>query len=258
MREESEHYEQWPVFDGTEAHLLKLVRTIAAMANTEGGAIHVPRVAGDPADLSAARLIQAVNRHVAPRVKGIETSQRSDGSVLIHVDESFTKPHVFTNEATESDGARPLFSAGQIWVRRGSADCPAGGEDVVRLVREAASRFLERLSIGIRDPAFSFELTDAGGVPVHLAEDEESVPVSPNLARLYPYTTKSLAQELGRPTNWVATAAKVLRLKDSRDNAYGVPSPSGGRIVQWRYSAHALKEIRRTLEGDPQWNPYHQ
>jgi hypothetical protein len=78
------------------------------------------------------------------------------------------------------------------------------------------------------------------------------------IARDQPVRDDCAFQELGRPINWVATAAKVLRLKESRDNAYGVPSPGGGRVVQWRYSAHALKEIRKMLEGDPQWNPYHQ
>ena len=71
------------------------------------------------------------------------------------------------------------------------------------------------------------------------------------------YTTKTLAIELGRPTNWVATAAKVLRLKERRENAYGVPGPGGGRVVQWRYSDHALRLLEEKIAGDPHWNPYH-
>ena len=98
---------------------------------------------------------------------------------------------------------------------------------------------------------------DSAGIAVHLAEDEEAVPVSPNLARLYPYTTKTLGRRLGRTTNWVATASKVLRLKESRDNAYGVPAPGGDRVVQWRYSDHALHVLEEKLRADPSWDPYH-
>ncbi len=81
------------------------------------------------------------------------------------------------------------------------------------------------------------------------------MPVSPNLARLDPFTAKSLAARLGKTTNWVATAVKVLRLKESRENAFGVPSPSG-RIIQWRYSEHALRLVQDKLDADPGWNPY--
>ncbi len=180
--------------------------------------------------------------------------------MAIQVAESDSKPHVFTTEGTFTDAAgapQSMFHAGQVWVRRDGRDAVGGGDDLQRLVREAASRFLERLSIGLRDPSFSLLLTDSAGLPVHLADDEESVPVSPNLARLYPYTTKTLACELGKPANWVATAAKVMRLKDGRENAYGVPSASGGRVVQWRYSRQALRHLRDKLSQDPDWNPYH-
>ena len=103
------------------------------------------------------------------------------------------------------------------------------------MIRAAASRFLERLSIGIRDPAFSLRLSNSEGIPVRLAGDEESVPVSPNLDRLYPYTTTTLGERLDKSLNWTATAIKVLRLTTDREHAYGVPSPTG-RIIQWRYS----------------------
>lgn len=255
MDPEPDDIQRLGIFDSSAEQQLRLIRTIVAMANTRGGTIEIGRVDGDRAPLEAQQITEAVNRYLAPRLKGIECARRVDGSLAIHVPESDTKPHVFTARGGPEEAV--VFHAGQIWVRDGTADRPAGGDDLVRFVREAASQFLERLSIGIRDPSFSLRLTEAGGIPVHLAEDEESVPVSPNLARLYPYTTKTLAQELGKPTNWVATAAKVLKLKESRENAYGVPAPSGGRVIQWRYSMHALREIEHMLEQDPEWNPYH-
>lgn len=259
MTAELEQYEEIPVYGGRDEQRFALVRTIAAMANTAGGSIHLLRVEGEQAPLDSARLEESVARYVAPRVKGIESAWRSDGSLVIHVPESDAKPHVIHREGVDGavGGPRAAFHAGQIWVRRGPEDRTADSEDVQRLVREAASRFLERLSIGIRDPSFALRLTEEAGIPVHLVEDDDAVPVSPNLARLYPYTTKTLAAELGWPRNWVAMAAKVLRLKASRENAYGVPSAGGGRIIQWRYSTHALKEIQSRLERNPLWNPYH-
>ncbi len=241
------------VFDGSNELRLRLVRTIAALANTAGGTIHIERVEGD--GLESARLAETVNRHVSPRLRGIESSREADGSVRIHVAESDAKPHVFTGRGPDAGPA--VFHAGQIWVRRNGEEHAAGGEEVQQMVREAASQLLERLSIGLRDPSFSLRLTDSAGIAVHLAEDEEAVPVSPNLARLYPYTTKTLARRLGKPTNWVATAAKVLRLKDSRENAYGVPAPDGTRVVQWRYSEHARSVLTERLDADRDWNPYH-
>ncbi|MCH6552374.1 MAG: glycosyltransferase family 2 protein [Planctomycetes bacterium] len=149
-----------------------------------------------------------------------------------------------------------VFHPGQIWVGHGSDVAPATADKVQEMIRAAASRFLERLSIGIRDPAFSLRLTESEGTPVHLAESEESVPVSPNLERLYPYTTKTLGEKLCRTTNWVAMAVKVLRLKESKEFAYGVSSPTG-RIIQWRYSEPACGRLCEKLERYPEWDPYH-
>ncbi|MHC4415539.1 MAG: AlbA family DNA-binding domain-containing protein [Planctomycetota bacterium] len=260
MIEEPERSQQMSVYDGSEEQRLRLVRTVAAMANTRGGTVRIERVAGRRGELDGPHVTELVSRYIEPRLKGIESASWTDGSVVVHVPESDSKPHVFIRNGCRPGGeagpAPPLFWAGQIWVRRGSEDRAGSGDDIQRIVREAASHFLERLSIGIRDPSFSLKLTDAAGISVRLAEDEEAVPVSPNLARLYPYTAKTLAGELRRPTNWVATAVKVLRLKTDRENAYGVPSPSG-RIIQWRYSERALGTLRDRLAEDPEWNPYH-
>ena len=223
------------------------------MANSGGGTIWIEHVEAHREHLEAAALAGDVNRYVAPRVTGIAAEPGPHGSVAIDVRDSDAKPHVFTR--TEDVAESGAFHPGQIWVRRDSSNRPGDGEDVQRLVREAASAFLERLSIGVRDPAFTLRLTESAGIAVHLAEDEESVPVSPNLARLYPFTAKSLAARLGKTTNWVATAVKVLRLKESRENAFGVPSPSG-RIIQWRYSEHAWRLVQDKLDADPGWNPY--
>ena len=250
---------------GSERDHLRLIRSIVAVANSGGGRIVVhPKAPAGPSDeLEAATLEAAVNRYVAPRLTGLHCEPAPDGAVMVAVAESPAAPHVFihdgSTESEETGDGKPVtavFHCGQIWVRRGAQEQPASAQDVQRMVRAAASRFLERLSIGIRDPAFSFRLSNSEGIPVRLAGDEESVPVSPNLDRLYPYTTKTLGESLGKSLNWAAIASKVLRLKADREYAYGVPSPTG-RIIQWRYSDKTHELLAAKLAENPAWDPYH-
>ncbi len=250
---------------GSEPDQLRLIRSIVAMANSGGGRIVVhPKAPAGPSDvLEAATLEAAVNGYVAPRLSHLHCEPAPQRAVIVTVPDSPAGPHVFTCDgSTESeqtgDGEEvtAVFHCGQIWVRRGAREQPASAEDVQRMIRAAASQFLERLSIGIRDPAFSLRLSNSEGIPVRLAGDEEAVPVSPNLDRLYPYTTKTMGESLGKSLNWAAIAIKVLRLKADREYAYGVPSPTG-RIVQWRYSEKAYELLGARLAEDPAWDPYH-
>ena len=257
MRSQADQLERVSAYHGSDEQRLGLVRSIAALANSGGGTVLVERVEAGGPQLETPAIAELVNGYLTPPLRHVVSSRQDDGSIAIDVPDSGARPHLFARDGSCGDG-RALFHTGQIWVRRDGANRPGDAEDVRRLVREAAAEFLERLSIGVRDPSFALRLTDSAGIAVHLAEDEESVPVSPNLARLYPYTTKTLGQRLGRTTNWVATASKVLRLKESRDNAYGVPAPGGDRIVQWRYSDHALHVLEGKLREDPSWDPYHQ
>ncbi|MHC4099664.1 MAG: AlbA family DNA-binding domain-containing protein [Planctomycetota bacterium] len=257
MSPQAGQLERVSVYRGGHEQKLELVRSIAALANSGGGTVLVERVEAGGSHLETPAVAEMVNRYLAPPLRNLVSIRQDDGSIAIDVPDSGSRPHLFARDGSVGDG-ESLFHTGQIWVRRNGVNRPGDAEDVRRLVREAAAEFLERLSIGVRDPSFALRLTESAGIAVHLAEDEESVPVSPNLARLYPYTTKTLGQRLGRTTNWVATASKVLRLKDSRDNAYGVPAPGGDRIVQWRYSDHALHVLEGKLRADPSWDPYHE
>lgn len=250
---------------GSEPDRLRLIRSIVAMANSGGGRIVVhPKAPAGPSDeLEAATLEAAVNGYVAPRLSRLHCEPAPQSAVIVSVPDSPAGPHVFIHdgsverEETGDGGPLPaVFHCGQIWVRRGAQEQPASARDVQQMVRAAASRFLERLSIGILDPAFSLRLTNSEGIPVRLAGDEEAVPVSPNLDRLYPYTTKTMGESLGKSLNWTAIAIKVLRLKADRQYAYGVPSPTG-RIVQWRYSEKAHELLGARLAEDPAWDPYH-
>ena len=196
MSAQTQQHERVLLYGPGDEQRLQFVGTIVAMANTGGGTIHISRVEGDRQRLESAAVAGLVSGFVAPRVRGIESTLHTDGSVVIHGPESETKPHVITRDGmcSDADGRqRSVFHTGQVWVRRGGENRPAGPDDLQQMVRESASQLLKHLSIGLRDPAFSLKLTDSQGIPVRLAEDEASVPVSPNLARLYPYTTKTLA-----------------------------------------------------------------
>jgi hypothetical protein len=257
MGSQADQLERVSAYQGSHEQALELVRAIAALANSGGGRVLVERVDAGATQLETPAIAELIRRYLAPPLHHVAARRQDDGSIAIDVPDSGARPHLFVREGSCGDG-RALFHEGQIWVRRDGVNRSADAEEVRRLVREAAAEFLERLSIGVRDPSFALRLTESAGIAVHLAEDEESVPVSPNLARLYPYTTKTLGQRLGRTTNWVATASKVLRLKESRDNAYGVPAPGGVRVVQWRYSDHALHVLEGMLREDPSWDPYHE
>ncbi len=245
-----------PVYDGSDAVRSALIRAIVAMANTRGGRVVVESVRAGAAELEPAAIRQRLDLHVAPRLRGVDPARGDGGCVVVNVRASDAGPHVFVGEGpVTGPGGERAWHAGQVWVREGGRSRPASGGDLQRMVREAASAFLERLSVGMRDPA-ALRLVDEGeSIPVRLAADEEAVPVAPNLARLYPHTATTLARALGRPTNWAAAAVKALRLKDAREYGYGVPSP-GGRVVQWRYSDRALERLREELARDPAWAPY--
>ncbi len=65
-------------YGDSDEQRLRLIATIAAMANTRGGTIRVGRVAGGPASLETPTVTEAVNEYVAPRIKGIESVAQSD------------------------------------------------------------------------------------------------------------------------------------------------------------------------------------
>src|SRR5262245_5440869 len=71
-----------------------LVRTIVAMANTQGGRILLQSIEGDPASLELDRLDDVVNAYVAPQLRGIASTVKLDGAVETVVPESELKPQV--------------------------------------------------------------------------------------------------------------------------------------------------------------------
>lgn len=262
-----------------------LVRTIVAMANTRGGELHLERVSCKAADLDSARLDDLVNRFVAPRIGAISSEPTEQGGVVIRVEDSDQKPHVFTDELKYEDKRgkeRAAFHRGQILVRHSTKTEPADGDDVDKILRFRIGRFLRQLSVSVNNHDIPLRLTDDEGLPIHLVEgpDGQAFSLDPSLAvrasqdgqlsvRLcndpgapavrvevaeqYPYTTGQLAAKLGTSMNQVARAAKALRLKE--DPTYH-REISTGRSTIPKYSDAALARLKAKWDQDPAWNPW--
>jgi hypothetical protein len=258
-----------------------LVKTIVAMANTRGGRIVLQAVEGDPVD--SQQLEELIASYVEPRVRGLTATAALDGAVQITVPESERKPHVFTAELSYQYKGRAhgLFFPGQIWVRHSSKNEPAGAEDVERMLRERASRFLEDLSVTIIDPAFplrfprepapatephALTLADVESetklrvdgqaeLAIRVTTDPDAAPVNIDINRTYPFTTRALGEAVGKSLNWAATAVRALHLKGDLGFHYPVRN-ADGRVVVNKYSEAALAKLREKLTNAPEWNPW--
>jgi hypothetical protein len=261
-----------------------LVKTIVAMANTRGGRIVLQSVEGDPAAFDAQHLEELIAAYAEPRVPGLRASVALDGSVEITVPQSELKPHVFTAELgyQHKGRQRGIFFPGQIWVRHSSKNEPAGAEDLERMLRERASRFLGDLSVTITNPAFPLRLPPHEVVPapkdqapgdisdidaaklrvdrlaelaIRVTTDPDAAAVNIDINRTYPFTTSALGEAVGRGVNWAAAAVRALRLKNDLQYHYPVCN-ADGRVVVNKYSEGALQRVREKLASEPEWNPW--
>lgn len=262
-----------------------LVRTIVAMANTCGGELILQRISCKPADLDSARLDDLVNKYVAPRVGSISSAEAEGGGMVITVEDSPEKPHVFTDELKFKDDRgrqKVAFHRGQILVRHSSKTEPADGDDVARIVRYRIGDFFQQMGVSIHNQDIPLRLTDDEGLPIHLVEAPDGQPFSLDpakgvvvsqegklsvrptnnpdapsvridVAEHYPYTTSQLAAKLGTGMNQVARAARVLELKG--DPAFHREISTGKSTIP-KYSEAAHDVLKAKWDGDPQWNPF--
>ena len=101
MSAQPQQHERVLLYAGGDEQQLQLVATIAAMANTGGGTIHISRVEGDRQRLEAAAVAGLVSGFVAPRVRGIESTLHTDGSVVIQVPYSVVAGDAFPSGSRE-------------------------------------------------------------------------------------------------------------------------------------------------------------
>jgi len=242
-------YAAVPAYAGTEPEAARLVRSIAAMANTAGGRIVVRPAGRGRHDLGLAALTALVGRWVAPAVGGLAISELGDGLVAIDVPDSDRKPHVIVEPG-------PVFQRGQIWVRRSSGDSEAGPDDLHRIVLDAAGRLLERFGAQVRRPGFL--LHEGEGVqPVRLVTDPDAPLVRADPDALFPLTRQKLCEEFGQPYGWIAAAMKRLGAEDDGEMAYADRN-SLGHPTRWRYAEGVRDLLAARLEAQPDWDPVHQ
>lgn len=263
---ESDSFEVKSSFAGLPREWLKLVKTIVAMANTSGGKICIQRLEGlTLKDLDPARLDDKVNKHVAPRIDGLEVNDSFEAegtvyAVCVEVPDS-GRTHVIVQEGQYEDDKgnhKREFHRGQIWIRHSAQNAPCTPDDLETLMRKEAANLLETLgALVLKTPADDLKKIAEGGVPVYPSDDPEATPAQ----FLYPYTTTTLGQQVGKQLQWVAKAADALGWRDGLEPhptyAQVILTGSGDAAVQWRYSERALRELRELLARNPDFDPRH-
>jgi len=259
VKPESEEFERKSIYDGSFRQRLELVKTIVAMSNTKGGEIILESVEADRRHLDSASLDTFVNKYVEPRVVGITSDDRPLlGSVNVEVADSKNKPHVFTSTVSykdENGRSHIVFHAGQVWVRHSSGNAEAKGDDMRRIVQEAASEFLSLVSTRMGEPGFVRFVESGQGMPVRVSEEPGATPIVLDIEGHYPYTAKSLGKKLGRNQNWVARAATVLRMREQQRLCY-ILHDLRGRALHTRYSEEAFRQLSELLARKPEWVPW--
>lgn len=258
MAAESEDYEEKSVYTGSQKEKLELIKTIVAMANTAGGSIKIYRVSCSLDLLDSARIDDAVNRYVGPPLHGIASMAQLDGSVLITVTQSKAKPHVFEHavEAEDSSGKRrPVFHAGQLWIRHSSKTVEGRGTDIERLVREAAGNFIEEFGVWMRNPNFFRAISD-GDAPAYRITNDQSAPgatlVDPT--KTHPLRISDVAKLVDRPGSWVRAAADRLGILGNILICFEVKARTGRVTARW-FTVRFLELIQRQLSLKPTWDP---
>lgn len=134
---ESETREEKSQFEGNPKEWLQLVKTIQAMANTNGGIIELLRVApAKLSDLDSARLDGFVHKHIEPRIAGLwvdldDKADIAESRAVIHVPDS-SVIHITKQEGQYQKNGKHyrVFHAGQIWVRHAASNALATADDL--------------------------------------------------------------------------------------------------------------------------------
>lgn len=251
---EPEAVEEWSRFAATPDDWARLIRTVAALANGSGGRILLRQVDGPPEELDTVRLDERVHRQVSPRVRGLSSSVTDDGSIEIAVHESNAKPHVIQRDAAAQAPHAALLHPGQVWVRHGSRDEPATGEDLERMLRQRVAGVLEELRLRVLRSDAPLALTGGDGIAVRISDEPGALSVVPDVERHYPYTARTLGEAVGRGQNWGSAAARALGLKGQAEFWLGIPGAKDYAVQ--RYSERALALVREKLQQAPDWNPF--
>jgi len=262
---EKEDFELKSEFNGSDKEWLKLIKTVVAMANKNGGVVHYDKILTNISDLDSANLDNKINSYISPKLRGIISKKRKIGIDII-IPNSELKPHIFIKRGiykNEKGNDVVEFYEGQIWIRHSSKNELFDKSDFDALIQEQIKKFIERVNIiAAQYPASILQQSESGpplkikpikdkkkGLPVYIEKET----LDPNI--LYPYQTKDLANILNKSSNYVQQLIKVLNLKDDPKYNYNYKN-SSGQIVLRKYNDECLNYLRKFLIKNPNLNPW--
>lgn len=263
---EKEDLEFKSEFDGSEKAWLKLIKTIVAMANKNGGKIYYKKINTSLAEFDASNIDNKVNAYIAPKLRGLVSNKKGPG-VEIFVPNSELKPHIFIKRGfykNEKGNEIVEFYEGQIWIRHSSKNELLDKNDFDKLVQEQIKKFLEQVNIiAAQYPTSILEKSESGiplkikpiknkktGVPVYIERET----IDPNSA--YPYQAKDLAKILNKNSAYINQLLKVLGMKGDPRFNFDYKN-SSGKIILRKYNNDCLETLRKFLTERPNFNPWH-
>lgn len=252
---ESEIYEEKSQATWSTDQDFKIIKTIIAFANTDGGRIEIKNAACDKKTFDSARLDDAVNKWVLPRVANI--SSVIDGErVLISVAASTNAPHVITKEANflDTNGKnKSAFYPGQILVRHSSKTEPATGDDLQKIVAKRVREVLSAVADSIS--SFGIKISDEdNAIPLKISGQEGLLELDfADVNKTYVHTATSLGAAIGKNQSFAVAATKDLGLKGDPKYHFAL---GGHKYPVNRYSKECELRILEELNSDDKYWPY--
>ncbi len=207
--------------------------------------------------LDSARLADHVNKYVAPPVLGIESGEDDAKNFLIRVLKSDNAPHIMSHSPSYINAKgkeKPAFHVGQIYVRHASKTEPATADDLQNILREALRGWFR--GFGQMFSQLSAQVASSeSAVPVRVGNGLGSMEISfsdPNAD--FPYSTRTIGEEIGKNQNWVARSIAKLGLK--ADKSMCLEMKAKGGQPRFFYSQNCVDRLRQILKEDPSFNPY--
>lgn len=259
---ESEKLEYKSAFAGRDEEWLGLIKTIVALANTNGGQIVLQGIAIRSSEFDSAKIDDKVNSYITPRIQNISTS--IDDKIVLNIPNSLSKPHIFCRDGKYHNSNPPPqqlteFYKGQVWVRHSSKNEIAINDDYERMFKEKLDKFLSRIKLIAKFP-IEREINIEEIPPMKIIKKGRGLPVMVKKEKVdkikyFIYGTKALAGELGTKEPFIYMTLKKLKLNDNPKYCYENKSASG-HLLERRYNQKTVLLLKQYLIENPNFNPY--
>ncbi|MEA3493372.1 MAG: ATP-binding protein [Candidatus Margulisiibacteriota bacterium] len=260
---ESEKVEYKSKFAGSAKEWLRIIRTIVALANTNGGEIRLFNIGRiSPKEFDSAKIDDKVNSYIGPRIQNI--SSVNDKKIIIYVPNSVSKPHIFRKPGMYENPSPPPqqkaeFYEGQVWVRHSSENNLATKDDYDRMWAEKLDEFMKRINLVAKFP-INREMKMEEIPPVKIMKRGRGMPVVVKTEEVdkllrFSYRTEKIAEELGKNGGFVYQALKKLKISDNKDYCYTLRTVSG-KVRERRFNQEAFLFLKQYLVEHPDYNPF--